>query len=458
MKGSEIVKRFVIIAIIILSVFTVVNAGWPYYPELKDLPDIHTIYSPDVYDDHEYEDFQYVTYYIGYNQGGKKILELSTLPLVAHNMIEYGPYFSLVSESGGGTNIKFQHINGSSFAPDDMFMLENNVTGAGSILYSNYDILYAGSGNLMKAATATDPPIYVDTTPDYYTLYPGDTITLRYNGTSPSVIVPQETYGATYENVWTYPGIGPDPTQNYNITSYDEIELEPGAEYMVWKITQGSITFTVPKDPDIYRNVTRNEPGGNVIPEILEAGDSITMRNDGISPSVVIDTILNNLSCEYVYLWGGGAPSVQAIVNSSGSADEELEIGDEMTIWKITSGTIQIDVPDNPYFYYSITRATDPPYNDFDYINPPNRNDPKYQGIFGGIQYGVDYIIYFIGYPFIALVYIIEKFQLHLTTLTNSIGQMNSAMSSIVSWMPAEVIAMLVLGIIVGVIMKILGR
>ncbi|HOR87175.1 MAG TPA: hypothetical protein PLL98_11925, partial [Bacillota bacterium] len=79
-------------------------------------------------------------------------------------------------------------------------------------------------------------------------------------------------------------------------------------------------------------------------------------------------------------------------------------------------------------------------------------------GLFGGIQYGIDTVLYTIGFPFIALTYLCEKLVVQLNTLLSGIGQMNSAMAGFVSWMPAEYIAMLVLGIVAGVILKILGR
>ena len=191
----------------------------------------------------------------------------------------------------------------------------------------------------------------------------------------------------------------------------------------------------------------------------LNTGDSITMKNNNINPSVLVEADYINASFETVYVYEGQAPQAYQSTNVTSYGETiEIEHKQEHTIWKITQGEIIIRVPDSANMYVNVTRDTQtPPDDPFNYINPPKRSDYD-SSIFGSIAYAMDYIIYFIGYPFIAFTYIIEKFQLYITTLLSKIGSMNSVMSSMVSWLPPEFVGILILGVVVGVILKILGR
>ena len=188
----------------------------------------------------------------------------------------------------------------------------------------------------------------------------------------------------------------------------------------------------------------------------LNVGDSITMKNTTTTPSVLVDVTLSNATYESVRIYEGSAPTVTSHTSITSNEVEEIELNEECTYWKITSGTIKVKIPNSPNLYVSITRASTVP-NDFNYINPPNRGNYD-SSIFGGIQFGIDTLLYTIGFPFIALTYLCERLVIHLNTLLSSIGEMNSAMGAIVSWLPPEYIAIIVIGIIAAVLLKILGR
>jgi len=192
----------------------------------------------------------------------------------------------------------------------------------------------------------------------------------------------------------------------------------------------------------------------------LTEGDSITIRNNTIYPSVLIDVIYNNATFNMVRIYEGMNPLENNYENITDYEIEEIEYNQEFTIWKVRNGSIVVSIEEGLDIYVNYVKKDEGGgdiENPFDYINPPKRSDYD-AGLFGGIQYGIDTVLYTIGFPFIALTYLCEKLVVQLNTLLSGIGQMNSAMAGFVSWMPAEYIAMLVLGIVAGVILKILGR
>lgn len=102
---------------------------------------------------------------------------------------------------------------------------------------------------------------------------------------------------------------------------------------------------------------------------------------------------------------------------------------------------------------------TDPtqPIEEIKMPQAPNRANYE-DNVWGSINYSLDCILYWVGYPFIALNYLSSRFVLYMQTLMNNIGAMNNVMKSAVSWLPPEFIAILLLGVITAVILKILGR
>ncbi len=90
---------------------------------------------------------------------------------------------------------------------------------------------------------------------------------------------------------------------------------------------------------------------------------------------------------------------------------------------------------------------------------PQAPNKANYENsVWGSMNYSLDCILYWVGYPFIALNYLSQRFVVYMQSLMNNVGQMNNVMKSAVAWLPPELVGVLILGVITSVVLKILGR
>jgi hypothetical protein len=113
----------------------------------------------------------------------------------------------------------------------------------------------------------------------------------------------------------------------------------------------------------------------------------------------------------------------------------EPEPDSNTCIWKITAGTVKVGIPNDSTMVVKTTTKT--PSGGYDANPSPDRSSYE-NGIFGTIAYGIDTLIYWVSYPFVAIgnmfVNLIDGIKVNL----GWINDFNSIVSLLFGWIPQK--------------------
>lgn len=152
-----------------------------------------------------------------------------------------------------------------------------------------------------------------------------------------------------------------------------------------------------------------------------------------------------NATYEKIVAIGANQPIVKNYTNLSSGEWEwmEPEAKANYNYWKIRQGTIEIGVPKDSPLVVKITRKV--PTGGYDTIPSPDRGNYE-AGIFGSISYGIDTLIYWVSYPFIAVgqlfVGLIEEIKLNLGWINDFTG----LVGILFGWIPERFQGLLFIG------------
>jgi hypothetical protein len=130
-------------------------------------------------------------------------------------------------------------------------------------------------------------------------------------------------------------------------------------------------------------------------------GDTLNIQNSSTGDQFFYFKA-TNATYEKIVSIGSEYPTINNYEDLTSSEWEwmEPEAGSNYNYWKITQGTIEIGVPNDSPLVVKVTRKV--PNGGYDTMPSPDRGNYE-DGIFGTISYGIDTLIYWVSYPFVAV-------------------------------------------------------
>ena len=173
-------------------------------------------------------------------------------------------------------------------------------------------------------------------------------------------------------------------------------------------------------------------------------GDTLNIQNSTTADQFFYFKA-TNATYEKIRAIGTNQPTVNNYTNLSSGEWEwmEPEAKANYNYWKIKQGTIEIGVPNGSPLVVKITRKV--PTGGYDTIPSPDRGNYE-AGIFGSISYGIDTLIYWVSYPFIAVgqlfVGLIDEIKLNLGWINDFTG----LVGVLFGWIPERFQGLLFIG------------
>jgi hypothetical protein len=229
----------------------------------------------------------------------------------------------------------------------------------------------------------------------------------------------------------------------YGDSSNDKVFLDTSFQvvytnYDMYDYNRGVMIHA--KDEDIYE-----------IPSVEDCtiytvgvGDTLNIQNSSTADQFFYFKA-TNATYEKIVSIGSEYPIINNYENLSSGEWEwmEPEANSNYNYWKIRQGTIEIGVPEDSPLVIRITRKV--PTGGYDTIPSPDRGNYE-DGIFGSISYGIDTLIYWVSYPFIAVgqlfVGLIDEIKLNLGWINDFTG----LVGILFGWIPERFQGLLFIG------------